>query len=492
MQDKRVRLGTTDYYVHDEDGRPLFRIDVPSHDSLPVWMLNIVVHVRALVGPEDRILMAFDRGGAFPETMAALRDDDCEFVTYERAPYPKLAASAFIEELTLEDDDTVRWVKSGTNLKKGRGRVRRISVLEQDGHQVNLLASSSLPAERLISVMRGRWQQENAGRRLDIARRAANIREGDARNLLVRYPEGHRHHDAALREIEEALREEREIDALRPTVPKHARLADTELAGKLVRHDGKRKLVLDTIRIACANVEADLAQILAGYMNKPREAKHLLANVFRSPGNVPVGTTTISVDLAPAATPSERAAIADFLRDLTTLRSRCQATPGVGHSDFDRNLSERRNGTLVRALTRTLPGAANKLARVFFASRSFGRWGASSATSSLSTLVQAMRSASSPIFTRSTPSPSSSSRMTARTVGGDGHAAARRSSGAVGVTSRRTPSAHFLTHAIAPGQTRATAKNSPPHHTFSPPPCPGNLPRFAISRLRTDGALALE
>src|SRR5207245_3157057 len=26
-----------------------------------------------------------------------------------------------------------------------------------------------------------------------------------------------------------------------------------ELAGKLVRHDGKRKLALDTIRIACAN-----------------------------------------------------------------------------------------------------------------------------------------------------------------------------------------------------------------------------------------------
>lgn len=350
MQDKRVRPGTTDYYLHDEDGRPLFRIDVPSHDSLPIWMLNIVVHLRAIVGEDDPILMAFDRAGAFPETMAALRDRNCEFVTYERAPYAKLPKTAFTEVLAFEDE-TVRWVESSTNLKKGRGRVRRISIQEEDGHQVNLLASSTLTAQRLIEVMRGRWLQENAfkygnerwginhldarkthavdpneiipnpaRRRLDIARRAAHVREGDGRNKLVRYAEGHPLHDRALHAIDEALQAEREIDALRPTVPKRARLADTPLAGKLVRHDGSRKLALDTIRIACANAESDLAQILARSMNKPREAKHLLANIFRAPGNVRVTASTISVDLAPAATPAERFAIANLLRDVSALR----------------------------------------------------------------------------------------------------------------------------------------------------------------------------
>ena len=313
-------------------------------------MLNIVVHLRAIVGQDDPILMAFDRAGAFPETMAALRDDNCEFVTYERAPYPKLPKTAFTKVLAFEDE-TVRWVESSTNLKKGRGRVRRISIQEEDGHQVNLLASSTLPAERLIEVMRGRWLQENAfkygnerwginhldarkthavdpneiipnpaRRRLDIARRAANVREGDGRNKLVRYAEGHPLHDRALHAIDEALQAERDIDALRPTVPKRARLADTPLAGKLVRHDGSRKLALDTIRIACANAESDLAQILAGYMNKPREAKHLLANIFRAPGNVRVTPSSISVDLAPAATPAERFAIANLLRDVSALQ----------------------------------------------------------------------------------------------------------------------------------------------------------------------------
>jgi len=126
--------------------------------------------------------------------------------------------------------------------------------------------------------------------------------------------------DDWLAQIEAALDAEREIDALRPTVPKRARLAETERAGKLRRHDGSRKLVLDTIRIACANAESDLAVMLARYMTKPAEAKHLLANVLRAPGQVRVGATVISVEPAPAATAPERIAIGNCLGDVSSLR----------------------------------------------------------------------------------------------------------------------------------------------------------------------------
>lgn len=354
MQDKRVRPGVSDYYVHDADGRPLFRIDVASHGSLSKWLMPIVVHLRAVVGDDDRVLLAFDRGGAFPETMAALREAGCEFVTYERAPFPKLSKVAFTSEVTLgtgKHAETLRFVEAArTNLKKGRGRVRRISVLDDEGRQLNLLASSDLPPERLIAIMRGRWWQENgfkhgnerwainhldarkvlpvdpdevmpnpARRRLDIARRAASVREGDARNKLVRLDEDDARYDLALRAVAQAMADEQEIDALRPSVPKHARVGDTDLAGRLVKHDGRRKLLLDTIRIACANAESDLAQMLATGMAKPREAKKLLSNIFRAPARVRVGSTVISVDLAPAATAAEARAIHEFLADLSTL-----------------------------------------------------------------------------------------------------------------------------------------------------------------------------
>jgi hypothetical protein len=86
-----------------------------------------------------------------------------------------------------------------------------------------------------------------------------------------------------------------------------------------VKHDGRRKLLLDTLRIACANAESDLAQMLAKAMTRPREAKKLLSNIFRAPAKVRVGSTVISVDLAPAATNSESEAISDFLHVLSTL-----------------------------------------------------------------------------------------------------------------------------------------------------------------------------
>src|SRR5690606_32748776 len=73
MQDRRVLPGTTDYYVHDEDGRPVFRLAVPSHDSLSAQLLPIAERIRMALG-DERFLLAFDRAGAHAETLAALRD----------------------------------------------------------------------------------------------------------------------------------------------------------------------------------------------------------------------------------------------------------------------------------------------------------------------------------------------------------------------------------------------------------------------------------
>ena len=65
--------------------------------------------------------------------------------------------------------------------------------------------------------------------------------------------------------------------------------------------------------------KATSTRVLATTMKRPREAKKLLSNIFRAPAKVRVGTTVISVDLAPAATDSESEAISDFLEPLSTL-----------------------------------------------------------------------------------------------------------------------------------------------------------------------------
>ena len=343
MQDKRVRPGISEYYVHDEDGRPVLRIDVPSHDSLTSWLSPLARRLRDALGPDVKILLAFDRAGAFPEQMASLREEGFEFVTYERKPFSLLSAAAFHETVTL-DGETTQYSDARTNLGKARGRVRRIALRMPDGRQVNLVAVSEQDAPWLIGVMRGRWAQENAfkhgverwginqldgrkvhpyppdtivpnpaRRRLDRALRLARSRDGEARRELASLAPDHPRRARLEKALADALEEQRQLLALRPSTPNRAALADTELAGKLVKHASNYKTAIDTIRIACANAEADLAGELAPFLARPAEAKRALRNLLAAPGHVRLGKRTITVTLLPAGNVNELVAFGRLL-----------------------------------------------------------------------------------------------------------------------------------------------------------------------------------
>jgi hypothetical protein len=93
-----------------------------------------------------------------------------------------------------------------------------------------------------------------------------------------------------------------------------SRRADAQAwrVSKLVYHRTEYKAVLDTIRIACANAESDLAETLAPELPRPAEVKKTLANLFAAPGHVRAGSRTISVVLQAAGTAAEQAAFAAF------------------------------------------------------------------------------------------------------------------------------------------------------------------------------------
>lgn len=339
MQDRCVLPGTSDYYIHDEDGRPVLRIAVPSHDSLPALLPPLSAKLRDALGPDERILLAFDRAGAHAAPLAALRDAGFEAVTYERKPYPDLPATAFTATVIAGEAVGLHETRL-RNLGAGRGRVRRIAVLTEDGRQVNFLAVSTESAARLVEILWNRWRQENgfkhgverwginqldgrnvepvprgtiipnpARRRLDRAYRVARVTEGDARRALARLPAGSARRAAAEDDLAEALRLQQDLEALRPYIPTHAPVENTELADTLVRHTGQRKAVIDVIRVVCANAESDLAALIAPHLPRPREAKKVVANLLAAPGQVVVTDAAIRVRLAPATNRSERRAI---------------------------------------------------------------------------------------------------------------------------------------------------------------------------------------
>lgn len=340
MQDKRVRPGSSDYYVHDLDGRPVLRVTEPAHGHLTDFLRPIADKLRQALGLGVQIVLAFDRGGAFPEVMAELRDAGIHFVTYERRPYPTMSATVFDKTVRIGKELYALHEARLTNLGRGRGRVRRIAVLTPYGSQINLVAASDLPAEQLLAIMLGRWRQENgfkhgnerwginqldgrktveyaadtvipnpARRRLDHALRIARRNEGDARCELAALGPDHPRREKCEKHLADALADQQVYLAQRPRIPKHIELQHSELAGKLVHHTLGYKCLLDTIRIACANAESELAAMLAPLLPRPKEAKKILANLFAAPGDVRISERSIRVTLAPAATNGEREAL---------------------------------------------------------------------------------------------------------------------------------------------------------------------------------------
>lgn len=353
MQDKRACPGVTDYYVHDELGRPLFRIDDPGHQSLTTWLRPIAQFVCSVLGKHVTPLLVFDRGGSFPEEMTALRDLGVEFTTYERAPYTALSPVLFDRSVTLtrparpKEKLVIKFCEEGRkNLGKGRGRVDRISLLMPDGNQINILTASTLPTEELIRLQLQRWGcQENqfkhdnerwainqldgrkvepypadatipnpARSRLDRNLRLLRADEGQLRNKLARLEREDPKRERIEADLHRCLEQQRELETLRPQVLKHAPLRETELADELVYHSRAYKTVVDSLRIALANAETDLASELAPYLAKPREAKKTLANLLVAPGTVRVTTRTVSVTLEPAGTTREKKAFDALLR----------------------------------------------------------------------------------------------------------------------------------------------------------------------------------
>ncbi len=350
MQDRRARPGVTDHYVHDEAGRPVLRIDVPEHGHLTHWLPQLAEILREALGPDKRILVAFDRGGAFPEHLAKLRDMDVEFVTYERKPFHPYSWGEF-DQSFVDDGEEILVRDARANLGKGRGRVRRVALLMEDGTQVNLLAISKLSPEDLYRVARGRWCQENgfkhgnerwgqnqldgrttepvppdmvipnpARTQLDRAIRIVRAKEGRLRCELARMDQDSPKRAKVEAELSKVIKDREDFEASRPSYPTHAPLSETPLAGKLVQHPGDYKMYIDSVRIACANAEAELAALLALNLKRPAEAKKVLANLFAAPGDVKVNGRSISVTLQPAANKDEQKAVGVLLRRVSAMK----------------------------------------------------------------------------------------------------------------------------------------------------------------------------
>jgi DNA-binding CsgD family transcriptional regulator len=162
----RMRLAmpaTTDYWVNDAVGEPLFVVTAEANAGLVKMLPRVLEEVRTLVG-ERRVTVAFDRGGFSPKLFLKLIADGFDILTYRKGRFRRVARSHFNSHEAVIDGRKVTYMLAdqGVRLLGGKLRLRQVMRLSENGHQTPILTSRrDLSSAEVAFRMFERWRQEN-------------------------------------------------------------------------------------------------------------------------------------------------------------------------------------------------------------------------------------------------------------------------------------------------------------------------------------------
>ncbi|MBM4200860.1 MAG: helix-turn-helix domain-containing protein, partial [Gammaproteobacteria bacterium] len=155
---------TTDYYVNDKRGGPLFVVTADANAGMVKMLLQLAPEIRSLVGEKRRPTIVFDRGGWSPRLFQQLIAQRFDVLTYRKGRADKIAPRLFREHMGRIDGRSVSYRLHDKRIKllDGRLRLRQVTRLTDDGHQTPILTSRfDLSAIEVAYRMFERWRQEN-------------------------------------------------------------------------------------------------------------------------------------------------------------------------------------------------------------------------------------------------------------------------------------------------------------------------------------------
>jgi hypothetical protein len=157
----RAEKGRADTHVTAHDGRAAcFVTGEPSGlaGTLPLALAGL----KKAAGPGARIMLGFDRGGAYPQVFRHCREQGAHWVSYRRAP---LALPARLPVLTTVTTGgrtrEVAWAEEAVQIKD-YGQARQITLFERGQVAMQILTSDfdACPAD-ILSWLKSRWREED-------------------------------------------------------------------------------------------------------------------------------------------------------------------------------------------------------------------------------------------------------------------------------------------------------------------------------------------
>ena len=371
----RMRIAmpaTTDYWVNDAEGEPLFVVTTEANEGL-VKMLPVVLdEVRALVGDRG-VTVVFDRGGWSPKLFRQLIASGFDILTYRKGRSPRLPRSCFATHEAVVDGRKLSYVLADTGTYLGYGprkarkrlHLRQVTRLADDGHQTPVITSRrDLSSIEVAYRMFERWRQENFFKYLreeyaldalvdygveaaDATRHVPNPRRkalnAELRRAYVelnmlaaqlgaaafvnvesarRTMRGFKIANASLRRrIEKAVDDVAALEKKRASIP--TRVPVKQLTeDEVIRLRVERKHFTDLLKMVAYQAESDLVRLVSPHYRRAEdEGRTLVQAALSCAGDIAVDDTELRVDLEPLSSPHRTHALAALCEHLNESRT---------------------------------------------------------------------------------------------------------------------------------------------------------------------------
>jgi transposase len=362
----RMRISlpaTTDYWVNDSTGDPLFVLTANANAGLVKMMPSILAEVRALV-PDRRVTVVFDRGGFSPKLFEAMYEGGFDVLTYRKGAPDPVPEDAFTEhEVPGSPTRQTMRLHEKIVILSNRFWLRQVTRLADDGHQTQVLTTlEDLPAVDVAVRMFDRWRQENFFKYMrdeyaldalvnygaeaddpdrDVPnpdRRAVDLELADARARLARHLAVYGDKAISNREavrptmrgfkiahsrlgkaVREAMKLVASLEARRAAVPDRVQVAAV-VPGKVVKLAAERQLLASLVKMVAYQAETDLVRLVAPHYSRAEdEGRTLIQSALNSPADIVPWGEELIVRIAPLSSAHRSRALAALCRDVNAL-----------------------------------------------------------------------------------------------------------------------------------------------------------------------------
>lgn len=364
----RMRLAlpaTTDYWVNDQRGDPLFVVTAEFNAGLIKMLPELLKEIRELVG-NRRVTIVFDRGGWSPKLFVKMIASGFGILTYRKGKWKRIPKKKFKVCTKRIEGRRVSYNLNDRNIRllKGKLRLRQITRLSKDGnHQTPIVTSrTDLSAVVLAYRMFERWRQENffkylreefaidalldykvepedaehlipnpehrkVNKKLSLARvelRKAQSLYGKAvaenrermRPTIRGFKIAHGKLGARIRQLENRTKALKAKQRRTPT-----RVAVKKVSGeKIVRLSRERKHITNCIKMVAYQAESELlALIRPHYARADQEGRTLITSALQSAADIEVSDNELRVMLIPLSSAHRSKAISAMCEDLNRM-----------------------------------------------------------------------------------------------------------------------------------------------------------------------------